>query len=86
MVTAPHKQRELLLAGAGLDVFAAESRDTKAAALAERIEERLRGARLPGVDGTALGIELEEAIGIARMACDAISEGALGYTIFAARR
>ena len=77
---------EALLGEAGLDVVAVESRDQAAAELAERIEERLRGARLLGLDrlaGSPFGIsEAIELIGLARRA---IADGALGYSIIAAR-
>ncbi len=78
---------EELLAGAGIDVFAVEARDQDAASFAERIEERLRGARLLGFDrfaGSPYGIE--EAIELVRLARHAIAEGAIGYAIFAASK
>jgi arsenite methyltransferase len=49
---------EELLADAGLRLIATESRDDDAAALAERVHDRLRGARLLGLDsayGAAAG-------------------------------
>jgi arsenite methyltransferase len=78
---------EELLADAGLEVFAVESRDEDTAKFAERIEERLRGARLLGVDrfdGSPFGIE--EAIELVALAQRAIDDGSLGYAIFAASR
>jgi arsenite methyltransferase len=78
---------EELLADAGLEVFAVESRDEDTARFAERIEERLRGARLLGVDrfdGSPFGIE--EAIELVALAQRAIAEGSLGYAILAASR
>jgi arsenite methyltransferase len=83
----PRAGYEELLAEAGLEVFAVESRDDDTAGLAERIEERLRGARLLGVDrldGSPFGIE--EAIELTGLARRAISDGSLGYAIFAASR
>ncbi|MDQ2939748.1 MAG: methyltransferase domain-containing protein [Actinomycetota bacterium] len=78
---------EQLLTDSGLSVSACESRDEDAAKMARRIEERLRGARLFGVDrleGSPVGIE--EAIELAGMARHAIAEGVLGYAIFGAVR
>lgn len=43
---------ERLITGAGLRLIATESRDTDAAKLAERVHDRLRGARLLGLDST----------------------------------
>jgi arsenite methyltransferase len=78
---------EELLSGAGLRPVAVESRAEDAAAMAERVEDRLRGARLLGLDrvsgsplATGTAIEL---VGTARRA---ISDGALSYAIFAASR
>jgi SAM-dependent methyltransferase len=80
-----HEGCEELLADSGLQVIAIERRDDDAAALAQRVSDRLRGARVLGLDrlggspiGTAEAIEL---VGVARRA---ISTGALGYAIFAA--
>lgn len=76
---------EQLLADADLRVFAVESRDREAEALAERVEERLRGARMlgsPNPLGSAPGAA--NAIDLVRTARRAIAEGALGYAIFAA--
>jgi len=72
-----------LLREAGLEPFADERRDADADALAERVEERLRGARLLGVEG--LGLPIEDAIALVGQARAAIAGGALGYSIFAAR-
>jgi hypothetical protein len=55
--------------------------------MAERLYDRLRGARILGADriiGSALAIE--EAIEMAAAAREAIAEGALDYAIFAAAR
>ncbi len=76
---------EELLAGAGLEVFAVESRDADTARFAERIEERLRGARLLGLGSFAGSpFDIEEAIDLVRLARRSIDEGAIGYAIFAA--
>jgi arsenite methyltransferase len=83
----PHAGYESLLAEGGLRVTAAESHHEAAAALALRVEDRLRGARmlgLEGLDGPPFGIA--EAIELAGVARGAIAAGALGYAIFAARR
>jgi len=77
---------EHLLAGAGLDVFAVESRREDAANLAQRVEERLRGARLLGLGPLTDSLGLADAIELTRMARRAISDGALGYSILAASR
>jgi arsenite methyltransferase len=71
---------EELLAGAGLRVEAVERVDDAAARLAQRVEDRLRGARLLGFD------EVEAAIELVRVGRRAIAEGTLGYAIFAAAR
>ncbi len=79
---------EELLGGAGLRVFSTESRGEDVAGLARRIEERLRGARLLGLDSWVGGteVEIEDAIEMARLARRAISEGSLGYAIIGAVR
>jgi SAM-dependent methyltransferase len=78
---------EELLVEAGLRPIAVESRNEDAAALAERVEDRLRGARLLGLDrASGSPLAAEAAIGLAATARQAISDGALGYAIFAASR
>jgi SAM-dependent methyltransferase len=78
---------EELLAGAGLRVIATESRDGDAAALAERVEDRLRGARLLGLGGAdGSPLTVDKAIALAGAARRAIADGALGYAIVAAVR
>jgi SAM-dependent methyltransferase len=78
---------EDLLAGAGLRPTGIESRDEDAAALAGRIHDRLRGARVLGLDRMAGSpVAIEEAIELVRAARRAIAQGALGYAIFAAAR
>jgi len=76
---------EQLLAGGGMRPIAVESRTEDAAALAERVEDRLRGARLLGLDRasgspSATGAALE----LVAAARRAIADGALGYAILAA--
>jgi arsenite methyltransferase len=78
---------ENLLAEAGLRPIAIESRDADAAALARRVEDRLRGARLLGLDRVhGAPVAAGAAIELAAKARQAISDGALGYVIFAASR
>jgi SAM-dependent methyltransferase len=76
-----------LLASAGFEVVTVESRDADAATLAERVRDRLRGARIVAAEqlqGLPGGVEAAiECAGIAR---EAIADGVLGYSIFAARR
>jgi arsenite methyltransferase len=77
---------EELLEEAGFELLAVESQDADAARLAERIEDRLRGARLLGLDrfeGSPFGVE--EAIDLTSLARRAIADGSLGYVILAAR-
>jgi SAM-dependent methyltransferase len=77
---------EGLLGEAGLELLAFEPRDEAAAGFARRIEDRLRGARLLGLErlaGSPVGVaEAIELTGIARRA---IADGSLGYAILAAR-
>jgi SAM-dependent methyltransferase len=75
---------EQLLAEAGLRLTAIEERDDDAAALAMRVEDRLRGARILGLDRLeGSPISTAEAIELVRSARQAISKGSLGYAIFA---
>jgi arsenite methyltransferase len=77
--------RELLRQG-GLSVKRSESRPHDAENFAQRIEDRLRGARLLGIappPGSPLGID--EAIEAIRQARREIASGRLGYTIFIAQ-
>jgi arsenite methyltransferase len=76
---------ERLLTSAGYRLTAVESRDDDAAALAARVEDRLRGARLLGLDRAAGSpIAASDAIEIVAAARRAIAAGHLGYAIFAA--
>ena len=75
---------EQLLAEAGLRLNAVEERDDDAAALTRRIEDRLRGARVLGLDRPeGYPMSIAEAVEFARSAQQAIADGALGYAIFA---
>jgi SAM-dependent methyltransferase len=72
---------------AGFEVMGFEERGTDAAALAQRVEDRLRGARLLGYgDTAAIAGGLENAIELVRLARRALAEGTLGYAIFVASR
>jgi arsenite methyltransferase len=81
------RRYEDLFANAGLRVLATESRAEDAAALARRVEDRLRGARLLGL-GRVVGstLAIDDAIELVGVARRAIADGALGYAIFAAAR
>jgi SAM-dependent methyltransferase len=75
-----------LLHQSGLAVRRSESRPHDAEAFTQRIEDRLRGARLLGIrppPGSPLGIE--DAIEAARQAHGQITSGRLSYTIFIAQ-
>lgn len=75
-----------LLDESGLTVQLSEPRPHDAETFAQRIEDRLRGARLLGIappPGSPLGIE--DAIKAARQARSQITSGRLNYTIFVAR-
>ena len=81
----PRSGYERLLADAGLPLLAVESRDQDAALLARRVHDRLRGARLLGVDRMAgAPLATTEAIELVARAREAIRTGALGYAIFIA--
>lgn len=83
----PARGYERLLAEAGFESVQVESRPEDAARLAERVEERLRGARLLGFGSLAdLPLSVEEALAAIGAAREAISDGALGYAIFSAVR
>ncbi len=78
---------EDLLGEAGLTVTATDGRERDAAHFARGIEERLRGARLLGIEpppGAPLG--LREAIDAVRSAREAIAAGTLGYALLVAER
>jgi arsenite methyltransferase len=76
---------ERLLADAGLPVLAVERRDEDAAALARRVHDRLRGARLLGFERMAgAPLATAEAIELVASAREAIRDGTLGYAIFIA--
>jgi SAM-dependent methyltransferase len=75
------------LASNGFHLLAVRSCAEDAAEMAERVRDRLRGARILGagrVAGSAPAIE--ESIEMAAAAREAIAQGALDYAIFAAAR
>ena len=81
----PRDGYEALLRDAGFELVAAESHDGALAALAERVEARLRVARmLRPAEGFAELIA--EATDLVREARRAIVRGSLGYRLFVARR
>jgi arsenite methyltransferase len=81
----PREGYERLLHDARLELVAAESHDGALATLAERVESRLRVARM--LDAAAgYGEPIAEAIALVREARRAIVRGSLGYRLFVARR
>jgi arsenite methyltransferase len=81
----PSDGYEALLRDAGFELVAAESHDGALAVLAERVEARLRVARmLRPAEGFAELIA--EATDLVREARRAINRGSLGYRLFVARR
>ena len=81
----PREGYEALLHDARFELLAAESHDGALAALAERMEYRLRVARM--VDLSApYGDLIAEALALVREARSAIVRGSLGYRLFVARR
>jgi arsenite methyltransferase len=74
-----------LLEATGFVVRAMELRRDEAAAMASRVEDRLRGARVLGVvDDEALPGGVDEAIELVRLARREIDRGNLGYAILGA--
>jgi arsenite methyltransferase len=82
-----HDGYEDLIADAGLRTIGIESLDEDAGALAERVHDRLRGARIMGLDRMeGSPVAIEEAIDLVGSARLAIAHGALGYAVFVATR
>lgn len=81
-------REELLqeLASAGFRLLGTHSCTQEAAEMAERIYDRLRGARIIGAGRFLAPAAIEEAIEMAAAAYAAISGGALDYMIVAAAR
>jgi arsenite methyltransferase len=76
-----------LLSDSGLCPGQVERRDEDAAALAQRVHDRLRAARILGLDAPPDSpVGIEEALGLVAAARDAIVDEALGYAIFTATR
>jgi hypothetical protein len=73
-----------LLRNAGCEPLAIEPHDTDLRAMADRIEARLRVARLLAPPGDPRE-RIREAAALARLAIDAITRGSLGYTLITAR-
>lgn len=83
----PASGYQRLLAAAGFEPAQVELRREDAARLAERVEERLRGARLLGLGSLdELPLSIPEALAAVGAAREAIADGALGYAIFCAVR
>jgi arsenite methyltransferase len=81
----PRAGYEALLREAGFELVATESHDGALAALAERVEARLRVARM--LRPLEAFVELiAEATDLVREARRAITQGSLGYTLFVARK
>jgi hypothetical protein len=77
--------RDLLEAG-GFELIALESADDDVVAMTAGIKDRLRGARILGLDAMIpLEGGLDEAIELVDLTEAAAADGALGYALFAAR-
>jgi arsenite methyltransferase len=74
-----------LLRGAGCEPLAIEAHDAELLAMAERVEARLRVARMLASPGEQRE-RVREAVALARMAIEAIARGKLGYVLIVARR
>jgi arsenite methyltransferase len=74
-----------LLRAAGCEPLAVEPHDAELRAMADRVEARLRVARMLAPAG-AQRERVREAARLARMAVDAIARGTLGYVLITARR
>jgi arsenite methyltransferase len=81
----PSEGYEALLHDARFELFPAESHDGALAALAERVEYRLRVARMLDTAATYRDA-VAEAIAVVQEARSAIARGSLGYRLFVARR
>ena len=74
-----------LLRATGCEPLAVEPHDAELAAMADRVEARLRVARMLARPGQQRD-RAAEAATLARMALDAIARGSLGYALITARR
>jgi arsenite methyltransferase len=83
---APGAHRELL-EGAGFEVLVEEDRSADAAEMADGIADRLRGAKVLGLDHLIpLDGRAPAALKLVREARDAIADGRIGYTLVSAVR
>jgi arsenite methyltransferase len=73
-----------LLRDAGCEPLAIEPHDAELRAMADRVEARLRLARMLALPGDQRE-RIREAAGLARLAIDAIARGSLGYALITAR-
>ena len=82
----PRAHRELL-ERAGLRVVAEEDRSADAIAMADRITDRLRGAKIVGLDGL-IPVEggARAALELVAEAREAIADGRIGYSLLHAAR
>lgn len=78
---------ERAVADAGFEVVVSEDHSAEAMAMAERIGDRLRGARVLGFE-RLLPVEggVEEAMRLLELARGAIADGSIGYALLGARR
>jgi arsenite methyltransferase len=74
-----------LLRGAGCDPIAVERHDPELLAMIDRVEARLRVARMLAPPGEQRD-RVREAVALARMAREEVSHGTLGYVLLVARR
>jgi arsenite methyltransferase len=83
----PHRGHRELFESAGLQVVAEEDRSADAIAMADRITDRLRGAKIVGLDGL-LPVEggTRAAIELVAEAREAIADGRIGYSLLHAVR
>jgi arsenite methyltransferase len=73
-----------LLSDAGCEPLAVEAHDAELRTMADRVEARLRAARMLVPPGEQRE-RIREAAALARMAIDAIARGTLGYALITAR-
>ena len=74
-----------LLRDAGCEPLAIEPHDVELAAMADRVEARLRVARMLAAPGQQRD-RVVEALALARLAIESIAQGTLGYALIVARR
>lgn len=84
----PLEQIEAVLADAGVEPELSERRDGALTAMLDRVEARLRAARLLGAgDAPASLVEnVERGLTLVGAARESLSDGALGYAVVVARR